>query len=108
IVSNDNLSSSTSSSSSARMRRSSSPIRSVLSKPRLPDRRRAMDHSGTRYFAFLVGLYDVTLLEILEVRKTDAAFEALLDFTSILLEPSQRCDLAVPDDDAITQEADFG
>src|SRR5256886_3574576 len=60
--------------------------------------------SGAGDFPELVGLDDVALLEVLEVAEADAAFEALLHLTGVVLEPLERRDRAIPDDDAVAQE----
>src|SRR4249919_613664 len=62
--------------------------------------------SGAGDFPELVGLDDVAGLEVLEVAKADAAFEALLHLAGVVLEPLQRRDLTVPDHDAVAQEPD--
>src|SRR3954452_669349 len=64
--------------------------------------------SGPRDLALFVRLDDVTGLEVLEVGQPDAALEALVDLTSVVLEPLERLDRALPDDDALAQEADLG
>src|SRR5262249_11526827 len=46
-------------------------------------------------------------LEVLEVAQTDTALEALADLTGIILEALQRRDAALPDDDAVAQEANL-
>src|SRR5690606_12199471 len=58
--------------------------------------------------ALLVGLDDVAFLEVLEVRQTDTALEPGADLGGVVLEPPQRLDRALPDDGALTQEADLG
>src|SRR2546421_5084368 len=62
--------------------------------------------SGAGDFPELVGLDDVALLEVLEVAEADAAFESLLHLAGVVLEPLERGDCAVPDDDAVAQETD--
>src|SRR6187397_2970286 len=57
--------------------------------------------------ALFEGLDQVALLEVLEVGQADAALEALTDLPSIFLEPLERVDAALPDDDALAQEADL-
>src|SRR5205814_1655469 len=64
--------------------------------------------SGAGDFPELVGLDDVALLEVLEIAEADAAFEALLHLAGVVLEPLERGDRAVPDDDAVAQEPDPG
>src|SRR3981081_3473207 len=62
--------------------------------------------SGAGAFPELVGLDDVALLEVLEVAEADAAFESLLHLAGVVLEPLERGNRAVPDDDAVAQETD--
>src|SRR5262249_15431286 len=64
--------------------------------------------SGAGDLALFVGLDDVALLQVLEVRQSDAALEALPDLAGVLLEPLQRRDDALPDHDALAEEADLG
>src|SRR5690349_1687243 len=60
-------------------------------------------HAGD--FALFEGLDEVAGLEVLEVGEADTALEALADLAGIFLEPAQRGDRALPDDDAVAQEA---
>src|SRR4029079_9371191 len=55
----------------------------------------------------VVRLDDVARLEVLVVLEPDAALEARLHLAHVVLEPPQRRDRAVPDDDALPQEADL-
>src|SRR3954452_13171495 len=54
--------------------------------------------------ARLVDLQHVALLDVLEVAQDDPAFEARRDLPHVLVEASQRCDLAVVDDRAVAHE----
>src|SRR4029078_4467096 len=58
--------------------------------------------------AFLEGLDEVALLEVLVVLEPDAALEALPDLAHVVLEAAQRRDLALPDDRAFAQEPHLG
>src|SRR5438270_98292 len=58
--------------------------------------------------AFLEGLDDVALLEVLVVLEADAALEALAHLADVFLESPQRRDLALPDDRALAQEPHLG
>src|SRR5581483_12385775 len=60
-----------------------------------------------RYLALFVGLDDVAFLQVLEVAEPDAALEPGLDLTYIVLEAPERVDRALPDDGAVTEEADL-
>src|SRR6056297_1443407 len=53
----------------------------------------------------LEGLDEIAGLEVLEVGQADTALEALADLTGIILETTQRTDVALPDDRAVAQEA---
>src|SRR5918995_1589209 len=70
-----------------------------------PQRRRPP--SAPRDLLFVEGLDEVALFQILEVGQADAALEALTDFTRVFLEPLERRDLALPDDRAVTEEANL-
>src|ERR1700722_6749638 len=63
--------------------------------------------SGPGDLALVVGLNDVAVLEVLEVREPDAALEARRDLAHIVLEAAQRVDGALPNDGALAQEADL-
>src|SRR5438093_4431188 len=82
--------------------RSRAPWRPRPGRTRLPE----TPSSGAGDFPELVGLDDVALLEVLEIAEADAAFEALLHLAGIVLEPLERGDRPVPDDDAVAQEPD--
>src|SRR5581483_2455587 len=59
---------------------------------------------GTGDLLELIGLDDVALLEVLEVGEPNAALEAGRHRARVVLEPLERLDRAVPDDDALAQE----
>src|ERR1700722_19039190 len=63
--------------------------------------------SGTRDLSLIERLDDVPLAEILVVGQADTALEALMDLADVLLEPLERRDGALPDDDAISEETDL-
>src|SRR5688572_30111401 len=60
--------------------------------------------SGPRDLSLLVRLDDVALLEVLEVGQPDAALEARLHLTGVVLEALERVDRALPDDGSVAQE----
>ena len=49
------------------------------------------------YFQNLIGLKDISFLDIVEVLDSYAAFESGLDFLDVILEPSEGTDLSVVD-----------
>src|SRR5438552_1122375 len=57
---------------------------------------------------FLERLDQVTRLEVLVVAEADAALEALADLAGVVLEPLERGDLPLPEDDAVAEEPDLG
>src|SRR4051794_14136350 len=67
-----------------------------------------LPRSGARDLALFEGLDDVAILEVLEVGEADAALEALVDLTDVVLEPPQRGDGTLPDDRALAEEPDLG
>ena len=76
--------------------------------PRLADRpggRGCAPPLGSGDFAELVGLDEVALLEVVVVLEPDAALEAALHLTDVVLEALERRDRPVPDDDALPEEA---
>ena len=56
----------------------------------------------------LVGLDEVALLDVLVVLDADAALETVPHLGDVVLEPPQRGDLAVVDDDAVAEQASLG
>src|SRR5438045_3827079 len=49
---------------------------------------------------------DVAFLHVVEAVELDAAFEARLDLGGVVLEPLERGDLSLVDDDVVAQEPD--
>src|SRR5262245_27899562 len=68
-------------------------------------RERQFGLRGAGDLALLVRLDDVAVFEVLVVLEADTALEARLHLAHVLLEPLERRDRAVPDDDAVAQEA---
>src|SRR5215213_3732519 len=66
----------------------------------------ASDRAGDLFD--LVGLDDVAVLHVLEVVETDAALEAVANLAHVVLEPTERTDLAVINDDAVANQACLG
>src|SRR5580658_4483866 len=64
--------------------------------------------SGPGDLALVVGLNDVAVLEVLEVREPDTALEARRHFADVVLEAAQRVDGTLPDDRSLAQEAHLG
>src|SRR3954452_12034085 len=64
--------------------------------------------SPARDLPLLECLDDVAGLEVLEVGQADAALEALPHLAGVVLEALEGRDGALPDDDAVAQEADLG
>src|ERR1044072_3989775 len=62
----------------------------------------ALDAAGDLFD--LVGLDDVAVLEVLIVLQADAALVAVANLADVVLEPAERRDLAVVDDDAVAHE----
>ena len=62
----------------------------------------AQELRGSGDLALFEGLDDVARLQVLEVLEPDAALEALPHLAHVVLEPTQRRDLALPDDRALT------
>src|SRR5208337_4680182 len=55
------------------------------------------------YFLNLIGLKDVSFLEIVKVLDPDTAFKSRLDFLDIILEASEGADLSVVDNYTVTK-----
>src|SRR6266478_3792077 len=63
---------------------------------------------STRYLDYFVDLELVALLHVVEVLQRQAALETSLDLAHIVLEALERVELAVEDDDVVTQQPDLG
>ena len=59
-------------------------------------------------FPLLIGLDDIALFEVLEVREADTALKASGNLLDIFLEPLERLHLTLPDDGAFSQKANLG
>src|ERR1700677_1291458 len=64
--------------------------------------------SGPGDLALVVGLNDVAVLEVLEVREPDTALEARRHLADVVLEAAQRVDGTLPDDRSLAQETHLG
>src|SRR6266700_6112199 len=66
---------------------------------------RRLVECGPLDLAHLVDLDDVALLDVVEVREVDTAFEALGDLARVILEPAELVDRGLVDDRTVTDDA---
>src|ERR1700674_2050237 len=69
--------------------------------------RPAADLQGSRHFHDLVDFELIALFDLVVVLQRQAALESCLDFAHVILEALERIELAVEDDDAVTQQPDL-